>query len=649
MMLIAAYPNVRRSLMIGGLFCGIAAGQDQPVPPGSIPISAPVPQTQLPAHHDPKVSPVPSLPVVTRGEMVPVVGENFPSQGVLVFLRSGHEAPGDNGTQVPATATADGRSLTFRVPRNPFKTGRYLVVLQINGKELAVPGDLVIGSDDTAKVEIDSISPATDYLNSRENAYDFEISGENMAPVASDNIIEADGRGPLTVSKDSDCKPGPRKDDPVCLVYASGLEGRKLLVTGYHPDHYEGPVSFRVHTANSVSEPKKVVFSSISEMELRALAIAVSILIGMIVLGLVWKGIGVYRIADKEYSPLQSFFLDRETNTYSLSKFQLLAWTLVAVFGYIYLLFCQSLIQWNFSFPDIPSGWPTLLGISAATTVTAVGITSSHGSKGAGPVSPSLADFITSGGMVMSSRFQFFVWTLVGCAGFLFLTLKNDPSSLTNLPDVPSGFLYLMGISAGGYLGGKLVSLPGPVVKTLLVSAVATNSQPAQMMITLKGENLSRTATVKVDGKDLRTNEFTIECVTPQDQAPDPTFCTECKVTLRNADDYLEGLHKLTLTNNDGQMAVSNFPLDGLTITSVGPVKSGTPAPFAVNGNNFADGMTAIWRNATGVEAAIESSGITKQSDTQLAASFIPGPSGLARLTLISSIGLRCHVDVNVT
>lgn len=423
------------------------------------------------------------------------------------------------------------------------------------------------------------------------------------------------------------------------------------MVKGYHPDHYESPVTFRVHTPNSVSDAKKVVFSSISEMGLRALAILVSLVFAAVVLGMVWKGIGVYRIAGENYTPLQSFFLDKETNSYSLSKFQLLAWTTVAVFGYIYLLFCQSLIQWNFTFPSIPSGWPTLLRVSAATTVTAVGITSSRGAKGAGPVSPSLADFITSGGMVMSSRFQFFVWTLVGCAGFLFLALKNDPSSLTALPDVPSGFLYLMGIGAAGYLGGKLVNLPGPVVKQLLVSSVVPAVQgtsPAQLVISLKGESLSKLATVKVDDKKLRTDEFAIECITPQDQSADPSFCTELKLTLKAADNYLDGQHKLVITNQDGQMAASNFSLDGLTIKPVGDLNAGTiSAGVEVNGANFGVGTTAIWKNAA-LETVISAAQVQKKSDTQLIVTLVPGAAGNGTLTLVSQTGLRSHVDVSV-
>ena len=62
--------------------------------------------------------------------------------------------------------------------------------------------------------------------------------------------------------------------------------------------------------------------------------------------------------------------------------------------------------------------------------MAAVGITANRGSKGAGPLEPSFADFISSGGMVTGDRFQFFVWTLVGFLGFLLLVLLADPSTL---------------------------------------------------------------------------------------------------------------------------------------------------------------------------------------------------------------------------
>ncbi len=613
-----------------------------------------------------------------------MTGENFP-QSVKVSLRTGKETGGDTGVQVDAVVADDRKSLSFKVPKDPFKTGRYLVYVSYDTpavaassnslavpavtKDLAVPGELTVAPDDMPAVGVDSISPATAY-RSKDGAFDFVISGNNMAPVATDNSIEEVGGGLLAVGTQAECQSdatikqfeadGKKKqlesDDTnklskkVCLSYPAGLDGHELLVKGYQPPPYKGSVLFRVHVGSGVSAAKAVVFSSVSEGELRGLAIVVSLVIAAIVLLMVWKGIGLYKIAGESYTPLQCFFLDKETNSYSLSKFQLVAWTSVAVFGYIYLTLCQSLIQWTLTFPDVPSGWPTLLGVSAATTVTAVGITTNRGSKGSGPVLPSLADFITSGGMVMSSRFQFFVWTLVGCAGFLYLTLINDPSGLKALPDVPTGFLYLMGISSAGYLGGKLVALPGPVVQQLVVKSVNPAS-PALLVINLKGQNLSTNAAVKVDDTVLRMKEqFTIELVTAQVQPPDPSFCTEVAVKLTAADSYLDGVHTLTITNQDGQMAASKFPLDALTITTVNNLPPTTGPVVQVNGTNFVDGMTAEWKNATAPAGTppVAASSVQKKSGTQVEVTLVPGTAGKGTLTLVSPIFLRAHVDVTV-
>src|SRR5712692_1164373 len=83
---------------------------------------------------------------------------------------------------------------------------------------------------------------------------------------------------------------------------------------------------------------------------------------------------------------------------------------------------------WRFEFTPIPERLPTMLAISAGATLAATGITQSRGSKGAGPVKPSPADFISTGGLVVGERFQFFVWTLVGCLGYLFIVIRNNPA-----------------------------------------------------------------------------------------------------------------------------------------------------------------------------------------------------------------------------
>jgi len=86
----------------------------------------------------------------------------------------------------------------------------------------------------------------------------------------------------------------------------------------------------------------------------------------------------------------------------SLSKFQFYAWTAAGVFGYILLTLAQSLVQGRFVFADIPKNLPGIILISAATTATSQGITSVKGAKGAGDIYPSVADFVTTGGLVVA-------------------------------------------------------------------------------------------------------------------------------------------------------------------------------------------------------------------------------------------------------
>jgi hypothetical protein len=87
--------------------------------------------------------------------------------------------------------------------------------------------------------------------------------------------------------------------------------------------------------------------------------------------------------------------------------------------------------------------------------------------KGAGEVGPNFSDFITTGGVVAPERFQFLVWTLIGIGSFMMIVFLSPPISIQDLPPVPDGFLQLMGISAAGYVGGKLVRKAGPKIDSV--------------------------------------------------------------------------------------------------------------------------------------------------------------------------------------
>lgn len=584
------------------------------------------------------ISTEPKLPSITRGQTVTVQGSCLPQTGVKVLLRTGTEKEGDKGIALDAKVSSKSDEISFQIPTSSFPTGRYLVSVVVDSKELPVPGDLRVLSDQEAKVKVDSISPATVYPDGQDNTYSFDISGENLGESPNDNIVDVIGVGPQTVG----------------LSYDEGMKGRKLKVTGFKAGSYQGPVTIRLRVGNNVSDPQTITLSKLRRGTVRGLAILVSLIFAAIVLSMVWKGIELAKSGESR-GVMDWFFLDKQTGSYSLSKFQLIAWTSVAIFGYVYVLLCRTLIQWDFKFPPVPDGWPTLLGVSAATTVAAVGITANRGSKGAGAVNPSFADFISSGGMVTGDRFQFFVWTLVGFLGFLLLVLLADPSALKELPDVPQGFLYLMGISAAGYLGGKVVRLPGPVIQQLLASATALRDaqgkeQPVQLTIGLKGENLSTDAAIQIDDVPLRKEEFEIKEVKTQSGPADPSFRAEVNVVLKNAAKYVQGAHELTFINKDGQMAAAKFPIDPLKLTSVGNLTAGAAAvTVKVAGENFCDGMSAEWMDASNTLAVIAPANVKKKSDKEAEITLIPGINkGPGTLTLISANQLRASASMQV-
>lgn len=369
---------------------------------------------------------------------------------------------------------------------------------------------------------------------------------------------------------------------------------------------------------------------------------------------------------------LTALFVDEETQTYSLSKSQFYAWTLAGILGYVFLAVSKSVIQGSAVFPEIPSGLPAVLLFSAGTSVVATGITSAKGSKGAGELTPTPADFITTGGVVAPERLQFVVWTVVGIFTFLTIVFKSDPLTLSDLPKIPDGFLELMGISSAAYLGGKLARKPGPVVNILSVANVTPTggNLPNQFVppegnpvrplpvltVNLKGENLDPNAKIKVDGQPLRGDQFWITDGTPD---PQTQYCKELNVSLDDAGKYIEGSHTLTIMNSDAQAADATFPIDPMVIDSA-TVPNGPPAPppaapagaarppdVVVTGKNFAAGTTFEWQDPTGARVDPAAAGftpvLTVQSTTQLSVTrpVVVTVGSRYKLVLISPVLLR--------
>jgi hypothetical protein len=238
------------------------------------------------------------------------------------------------------------------------------------------------------------------------------------------------------------------------------------------------------------------------------------------------------------------------------------------------------------------------------------------------------------------------------------------------LPKVPENFLYLMGFSSAGYLGGKAVRKAGPVIKAISISSVDKPPPKAipplkattdsVLTINVKGENLDTKANVKVDGKVLRNDQFWIN---PK-QLPEPptTFSTELDVSLdiKSIDEtaekpLLEGEHTMTLINQDGQAADVHFPVDPMSIDSVDKLPAGTePVTIKVTGKNFGEKIEVEWLDTAGKRQDSKSTPPTaakRKSATELEVTLVPGLKGekKGKLTLISETKLRASKEVEVS
>jgi len=434
-------------------------------------------------------------------------------------------------------------------------------------------------------------------------------------------------------------------------------------------DKLSGPQFLSFVHNGAESDTQKVLFVDASNSTPRNIAIGVAA--ALILLTYLLLSAGRRSLAAGTNGRtffLTALFLDEETMTYSLSKCQFYAWTLAAILGYVFLAVAKSVVQGSAVFPDIPAGLPGILMVSVGTGVLASTITNSKGTKGAGAVHPSLADFITSGGVVAPERLQFVVWTVVGIFTFLTIVFKSNPMTVTDLPRIPDGFLQLMGISSAGYLAGKLARKAGPVIKTVSALSVGTVTSPGSITMTptsstlpkppdgvtptgkvltlnVQGENLDPDALVKVDSQPLGKYLYWVTHGTPD---PQTKFCNELNVSLNDAAAYLEGTHTLTIVNSDAQAADVLFPVDGMTIVSVLPDTSANPPTNAtVTGTNFTQKPTAEWKDDKGNTLPVVDANVTLKSATEITVKLGANvtPKNNWKLVLTSPVGLRVSHD----
>lgn len=496
--------------------------------------------------------------IASRGEMVTVSG-HFPKApvDVVVELKSIDATPQARIIRAEGvTINEDGTSFGFVVPRT-IRLGKYDVVVSVTkgGKKhipVAVPmaegGSFAVVTGDPIK--IDAVYPVVGYPV--DGTFGFKIIGKGFGPLKEDNVLDLEGIGAIPL-----CDSGATRD---CVNEEIIESGREIQFSGL-PLKYRGVQKVRVRVGDEYSEkPITVTLSRIGRRDPLLIAVGVLGVIVALIAFLLWGKDWTTRQGRKT-ALLSAILLDKETDTYSLSKLQFYLWTAAALFGYIYLTVSRSLVQGNFEFADIPENLPGILLVAVSTSAVAIGITSTKGAKGAGDPGPSLADLVTTGGLIAAERLQFLVWTLTGVAAFIFLTVSTEPGTIENLPAVPERFLYLMGISSFGYLGGKLARKPGPVITQIEVKT-------GSLILQVHGANLSADATFKIDDKDINPKlldekhhpDGRPEIVTKDET---PGFAKVLRLVIASADPgWLEGEHGFTITNADGQKAVATFGAD---------------------------------------------------------------------------------------
>lgn len=615
---------------------------------------------------------------VEPGGTISITGSEFttPAAGRL-YDTSGKETLLD-----PPQIDAGGKVITFRLPRN-IAPGRYIVKMSVGDlKDLMVPGEVRV---QRPAVKLESAHPTTAYRDET-GGFSFALIGENFSETPSENAVEVEGQGNIVVPLPGppaapDGAPAPvrtpAEEETACRALAGRQpclwvedQGRRIQVRGYKPGgRFQGPTTVRVRVGNPsqpgvVSNSTKLVLARMSATGVLTWTLVLFALFTYTLFRLVAAGMKDRLIHGQRFTPWYAFFIDSQSNTYSLSKFQLFAFSFTFIFGYLYVTLCRLLVQWQFVMPDVPTNLAAILGISGGATLAASGATQTRGSKGGGGMYPSFSDFVTAGGQVVPERFQYFVWTIVACSGFISLLIARDPATVDGFPSIPDGLLYVMGISAAAYVGGKVTRPAGPVIKNV---ALDPKSNP---VIIVQGENLSSDADYLVDDVKLPIvtetekkaagmeggagGEMKLVEAKPQAGASDRTFSSELRITVIRSNAtpiFKPGLHRFRIVNPDGQFAETQLSLPVPSISSVkpqsgpGPIPAGQNVQLTVVGTGFYEPIAASWTPVGGEPQALAGSQI--KNDTEMVVTVDTGPAGEASLK-ISAAGGDASAKVTV-
>ena len=189
----------------------------------------------------------------------------------------------------------------------------------------------------------------------------------------------------------------------------------------------------------------------------------VAVLIGFALLGLLWAWIGLTntKIGWKVWQ-----LVGGEDGPSSTSKFQWAIWLVVILFAYTVLWVLRAKAGDYSAITTVPRNLLTVLGLSTVTAVAAKGIT--VGYLQSGRITKASRTQGGQGGILKDdsgypelAKIQMIGFTFIAVGIFLATLIHqiHTNSLHAGLPNIDSSLLVLMGLSQGGYLGKKLVSV----------------------------------------------------------------------------------------------------------------------------------------------------------------------------------------------
>jgi hypothetical protein len=149
---------------------------------------------------------------------------------------------------------------------------------------------------------------------------------------------------------------------------------------------------------------------------------------------------------------------------------------------------------------------------------------------------------------------------LVAIGAFLLCVFSSEPTAISDLPAIPPRLLLLSGVSAGGYLGGKLARTPGPIIDEIMAKV-------GSVQFSIMGHNLAADAVVEIEGTSVA--QFLDSTTHPQHRATavDPAGSADLATTLElklasAPKEWLKDALKFTVTNPDGQQSTWSLAVE---------------------------------------------------------------------------------------